>query len=194
MFILGLPIILVADRLLYLWLGIVPEYAVVFLQLVLIQSLFSVFDTSFYTALYARGRLRENALISPTIGFLGFPIVYILFKNGYSPVVLSYAGIISYALLGFVVKPALIIKIADYSIGDVISVFVPCIKVSIIAVIIPLLLKRLLDDSILSAVLISFASVVSVIGCVYLVGIDRNIHFQIQWFIKNKFITKKKYR
>jgi O-antigen/teichoic acid export membrane protein len=188
MFILGLPIILVADKLLYLWLGIVPEYSVIFLRLVIIQSLFSVFDTSFYTALYAKGRLRENALISPTIGFLSFPIVYILFKSGYSPVVLSYAGIVTYALLGFVVKPALIIKIADYSFENVMSVFLPCIKVTIIASVIPLLLKYLLDDSIFSAIIICFASVLSVIGCVYFVGIDKNIRLKSRQFIKNKLI------
>jgi O-antigen/teichoic acid export membrane protein len=58
MFILGLPIILLADKILLLWLGAVPEYTVVFLQLVIIQSLFLVFDTSFYTALYAKGQLK----------------------------------------------------------------------------------------------------------------------------------------
>ena len=85
---LCLPICLVTEPLLRLWLGIVPDYTVIFLQLTLVTSLFQVFDTSFYTALYAKGRIKENALISPLIGFLVFPIVYLLFKSGYTPVVL----------------------------------------------------------------------------------------------------------
>ena len=80
MFVLALPIVLTSEILLRLWLGIVPDYAAIFLQLVVIQSLFQVFDVSFYRALYAKGRIKENALISPTLGFIRFPIVYLLFK------------------------------------------------------------------------------------------------------------------
>ena len=83
MLLLSLPICLGAKQLLSIWLETVPEYTVIFLQLVIIQSLFCVFDTSFYRALYAKGRLRENALISPTLVFLQFPIIYLLFKFGY---------------------------------------------------------------------------------------------------------------
>ena len=67
---LCLPICLLSYPLLHLWLGLVPEYATIFLQLIIIQSLFQVFDTSFYTALYAMGRLKENALISQTFSLI----------------------------------------------------------------------------------------------------------------------------
>lgn len=70
MFLLCFPICLLAHPLLKLWLGIVPEYTVIFLQIIIVQSLFQVFDTSFYTALYAKGQLRENALISPVLLFI----------------------------------------------------------------------------------------------------------------------------
>ena len=130
MLILALPICLVAEQLLQLWLGIVPEYTVIFLQLIVIQSLFQVFDTSFYRALYAKGQIRENALISPTFGFIRFPIVYLLFVWGFSPVALSWASLISYMILGLIIKPILIIRIVDYTWRDIFSVFVPCLKVT----------------------------------------------------------------
>lgn len=87
-----------------------PDYTVIFLQIIVIQSLFQVFDTSFYTALYAKGRLKENALISPTLGLIRFPIIYFLFKAGYSPVALSWASLLTYAVLGLIVKPILVVK------------------------------------------------------------------------------------
>lgn len=118
MLVLAMPICLTSEDLLTLWLGIVPEYTVVFLQLIIIQSLFQVFDTSFYRALYAKGRLKENALISPTLGFIQFPIVYLLFKAGCSPIALSWASLIVYAILGVIIKPLLIIKIVDYTWKD----------------------------------------------------------------------------
>ena len=129
MFLFCLPICFGAKRLLMIWLKIVPEYTVIFLQLVIIQSLFCVFDTSFYRALYAKGRLKENALISPTLGFIQFPVIYLLFKFGFSPVALSWACLITYAMLGLIIKPILIIKIVDYKWRDIFSVFIPCLKV-----------------------------------------------------------------
>jgi O-antigen/teichoic acid export membrane protein len=186
MFILGLPIILLADKILLLWLGTAPEYTTIFLQLVIVQSLFSVFDTSFYTALYTKGQLKENALISPAIGFISFPIVYLFFKLGYSPVVLSYAGIITYAILGIFLKPLLIIRIANYSIKDVVSVFMPCIKVTVIALIFPLIINHVATDSMLSAFTVCISSIVSVVACVYFIGIDRNLRAKIRKYIKYK--------
>jgi O-antigen/teichoic acid export membrane protein len=186
MFILGLPMILIADKILLLWLGTVPKYTVIFLQLVIVQSFFSVFDTSFYTALYTKGRLRENALISPTIGFISFPVVYLFFKLGYSPVVLSYAGIITYALLGILIKPILIIRIANYPIRDVVSVFIPCIKVTVVSMIFPLIINYIASDSILSAFIVCASSIISVIISIYCIGIDKNLRSKIIEYIKHK--------
>ena len=108
MLLLGLPIILLAESLLQLWLGQVPEYSVIFLKLIIIQSLFQVFHSSFLTALHAKGRLRENALISPLVAAIRFLTVYFLFRADFSPVVLSYTGIVSFAIVGLIIKPVLL--------------------------------------------------------------------------------------
>ena len=134
MLILALPIILTAETLLKLWLGVVPDYAAIFLQLIVVQSLFQVFDTSFYRALYAKGRIKENALISPTVGFICFPIVYILFNMGCTPVALSWASLISYAMLGLIIKPIMVIKVVNYQWKDIFYVFKPCLMVTLLSI------------------------------------------------------------
>ena len=191
MFILGLPVILLAEPLLRLWLGQVPEYSVIFLQLVIVQSLFSVFDTSFYTALYAKGRLKENALISPTIGFVQFPIIYVLFKLGYSPVALSYIGIISAALLALVIKPILICKIVDYNFRDIISVFLPCLKVCVCALPLPILSRYLLPHNLACFFLVCLISAFSVIIAVFYLGIDLKLRRRIVRAIKVRIVRSK---
>lgn len=176
MLLLSLPICLGAKQLLAIWLKNVPEYTVIFLQLVVIQSLFCVFDTSFYRALYAKGRLKENALISPIIGFIQFPIVYFLFHLGYSPVILSWASLIMYALLGVVVKPILVIKIADYKWNDVFSVFFPCFKVVVCALPIPLFFYyKFGNDSVSFFVLIVCISTMSVAVASWFAGLEKEI-------------------
>ena len=174
MWLLCLPICFGAKQLLTLWLGVVPEYTVIFLQLVIIQSLFCVFDTSFYRALYAKGRLKENALISPTLGLIRFPIIYVLFKFGFSPVALSWASLITYALLGLVIKPILIIKIVDYKWKDIFSVFIPCLKVVVCSLPIPLFLYyKFGDESYVSFLVEIVVSVVFVITSSWFVGLEK---------------------
>ena len=191
MWLLCLPICFGAKQLLTLWLGVVPEYTVIFLQLVIIQSLFCVFDTSFYRALYAKGRLKENALISPTLGLIRFPIIYVLFKFGFSPVALSWASLITYALLGLVIKPILVIKIVNYSWKDIFSVFIPCLKVVVCSLpILYLLYYYLGDDSLTAFVIIVLASVVSVIISTWFVGLDKTMKNKIVALIKKKKVYR----
>lgn len=184
MLLLSLPICLLAEPLLQLWLGQVPEYSVIFLQLAIITSLFQVFDTSFYTALYAKGRIRENALISPTLGFLAFPISYILFRYGFSPTVLAFVLLVIYAILGLLVKPILVIKIVDYNWNDILKVFIPCLFVTVISSILPLVIylfrNTLFDNVIVYFISLIIISIFSVAVTVWFIGMDKNMRNKVK--------------
>lgn len=188
MLLLSLPICLVAQPLLELWLHEVPEYTAIFLQLAIVTSLFQVFDTSFYTALYAKGQIRENALISPTLGFLAFPIVYVLFRHGCSPISLAWTMLVLYAVLGLIVKPLLIIKIADYRWRDIRSVYLSCLKVTVVAVPIPYTLYSLQDSLFankwLTSVVIMLMSVINVAFATWFMGMDRNVRQKVMNYIR----------
>lgn len=179
MLILALPIVFTADSLLHLWLGVVPEYADVFLQLVIIQSLFQVFDTSFFRALYAKGRIKENALLSPTVGFLRFPLVFFLFKMGLSPLALSWTSIAASFILGCVIKPILIIKIADYTWKDVLSVFKPCLWVTLVSIPLPLavmfLMHNICINEVVSFIVIVCVTVFIVALSIWFLGLNDNM-------------------
>lgn len=177
MWVICLPLCLLAKPVLELWLVEVPDYTVIFLQLILVQSLFQVFDTSFYTALYAKGQLRENALVSPTVGFLTFPVIYLLFKIGCSPVSLSWAMLLAYALLGFIIKPLLLIRIVNYTWADIWQVFRPCLIVTIVSLPIPLFvdyfwisLENLWQD-----LLLLLTSLICIGVSVWFFGLDMNM-------------------
>lgn len=190
MLILALPIYFSADQLLHIWLGVVPEYTTIFLQIIIIQSLFQVLDTSFYTALYAKGQLRENAILSPLFGFISFPIVYFLFKAGFSPVTLSLANLVSYAILGVIVKPILVINIVNYNRSDIFNVFFICAKVSIIAIIIPLIvyfkIENITTNMWIQFILLVIISVSSVIMSIWTFGLDSETKIKVLSLIKKK--------
>lgn len=190
MLLLALPICLVAEPFLQLWLGQVPEYSVIFLQLAIITSLFQVFDTSFYTALYAKGQIRENALISPTLGFLAIIITYILFRLGCSPESLAWTMLVDYILLGLIIKPILIIKIVGYTWSDVMKVFRPCLYVSIAGSIIPVIMysyrNSLFPNTIFQFVGLTAVSILSVAIAVWFIGMDKGMKEKLLLLIKSK--------
>lgn len=190
MLLLAVPIYFSAEQLLSLWLGIVPPYTVVFLQIIIIQSLFQVFDTSFYKALYAKGQLRENALLSPSCLFINFIIVYILFKLGCSPVALSWSTMFCYAVIGLVVKPILLIRIVDYKWSDIISILWPCLKVVVLSLIFPVGVSMYINSIGLSP-LATFAIIVltcllSVASVVWFFGLTTEMRAKLMGFIKSK--------
>lgn len=191
MLILALPICLVADILLNVWLKEVPVYASMFLQLAIITSLFQVFDSSFYTALYAKGQIKENALTSPTLGLLMFPICYILFRFGCTPIAMAWAMMGLYAFLGLIQKPILLIRIVGYSWKDIYDVFRPCIIVTMLSCPIPTFLY-LYKDTIFSNVWAEFftlitIAVLNVLVVVWLYGISMKLRAKLSSFFLSKF-------
>ncbi len=193
-YLLGGPIILSADKLLNLWLGVVPEYTVVFLQLIIIQNFFGVLDLSFYQALYAKGQIKENALISPIVGFLRFPITYVLFINGFSPVYFSILCVISYFILGCFIKPILLVKIAGYKYSDFVNLFETIFKVVGLSMPLPLFMYFKYGGSfsceILSVCFCSFIFWFSSLIVIYFFGLDSGTRNTVNKFIYNKFKNK----
>ena len=190
MLLLAVPIYFSAEQLLALWLGVVPPYTVVFLQIIIVQSLFQVFDTSFYKALYAKGQLRENALLSPSCLFVNFIIVYVLFKLGCSPVALSWSTAICYAVIGLFVKPILLIKIVDYTWTDIFSVLWPCLRVFSLSLIIPLCMSLYLQNTIIppigNFIIIVMACLISVACVVWFFGLTADMRLNLLGVAKRK--------
>lgn len=184
-----LPIFLMSYQLLYVWLGQVPEYTDIFVQLIVIQSLVQTFNTGFYTAIYAKGRMRENALSAPLILFSAFPFIFILFKMGFSPVALSYAYIISYAVQAFIQKPLILVKYVGYKWSDFNPLYVDCLKVTIVACIIPVLTKycilsNLTSNSYIIFLTIGTVSVLSVCITAWFIGLDKTTREKVLTYIR----------
>lgn len=190
LYMISLPVLFTTESLLHLWLGVVPNYTVVFTQLIIVQSLFSVIDSSLYMALNAKGNLKLNALISPAIGFIAFPVIYVLFKCGDSPVALSWAYLIVYVLLGCIIKPILLIKVVGYKLTDFIPMFTSCLKVTIMSLPIPLLYSfsdfRITNIELVNSFVMATLSAFSAIASIWYFGLDKNIRFKLISFIVSK--------
>ncbi|MBO5677826.1 MAG: lipopolysaccharide biosynthesis protein [Bacteroidaceae bacterium] len=80
---LSLPIIINASYILNLWLGIVPEHTVAFVQLVLIFAMSESLANPLVTAMLATGKIRNYQLVVGGLQMMNLPLSYILLRCGY---------------------------------------------------------------------------------------------------------------
>ena len=186
------PLVLTTDQLLSIWLVEVPQYTTIFVQLIFIQTLFFTFDTCFYTALYACGRVRENALISPAIYALQFLTTYILFKCGFSPISLSIMGVLASFIAAVIVKPVLLKKFAGYEIVDLYKLLCKCVVVATVIFILLYSLDLYIHlDNVLELFLKLFLYTTISAIFILLFGFSKSEKNKIMTLIKNKFKIKK---
>lgn len=96
------PIFVEAEAVLKLWLGIVPEYSVIFLRLVIISSYVTILGNTSFTAIMATGKIRNYQIVITIVGCMVFPITWIIFKMG-MPVYYTYLTyILIYFILNFI--------------------------------------------------------------------------------------------
>lgn len=85
MFIISLPILLETKYILNLWLNEVPEYSIVFVRLILVNSLIEVLSSTLMTIMLATGRIRNYQLIVGGCNLMVLPFAYVILKLGFEP-------------------------------------------------------------------------------------------------------------
>ena len=187
MLIIVVPLFLLADPALELWLGEVPEGLNAFVRLALVQGLFQALDTSLYVPIYAKGQIRENAIISPLFDFVQLPVVFALFMMGYPPIVLAYVSAIAYAFLGVIIKPLIVHKVVGYSYREIMMIILRCMLVTALSVILPCISAHFLDVStVIGFIIVLMASLLSVGITVWVIGIDKQMRGNLIRWVSGK--------
>ena len=75
-----IPVVCEAQKILELWLGVVPDYAAVFCKLLLIISLFNLINKILCIGISATGQMKRISLITGTLYLLALPAIYVVFK------------------------------------------------------------------------------------------------------------------
>lgn len=186
---LSLPIILKMDFILHLWLKEVPDYTTGFCQLVLVSSLVSTLSNLLAQVARAYGKIRNYQIIVSIFLFLNFPLSYIVLKFGCSPLSTMFVNIGVNAMLLFV-RLRLTNRMIQMTYGSFIrNVLFPVIIVTSVALVIPLPIYFMLDNSIISFIIVCLVSFVSVGVSTYALGMNANERQYILAAI-SKIITK----
>lgn len=83
---IAIPAFVEINFVLKIWLGEVPAYTAIFVQIILLQSALSPADYPVGMLIHASGKLKWPSIVTAIPLYSIFIISYILLKNGYSPV------------------------------------------------------------------------------------------------------------
>lgn len=168
--ILSLPILANTHYILGVWLKIVPDYTVVFVQLALIFAMSESISTPLITAMLATGNIRNYQIVVGGLQLMNLPLSYMLLRMGGIPeTVLIVAICISQCCLAarlYFLRGMIGLSFIAY----LKCVYANVLMVTVIAFIFPALLVYWLPESFLSFLCSSILSVICTLVSVFYVG------------------------
>lgn len=99
MTLVAFPVMLEMDFLLKLWLKNVPEGAVIFCKLMVLEGLIGCMGEGIPALIQASGKIKYFQLVLSTMSILGLPIAFVFYKLGYNPYTIS----VIYCIIGLMV-------------------------------------------------------------------------------------------
>ena len=179
---LSLPVLINTHYILGLWLKIVPDHAVLFVQLVLVFAMSESISNPLITAMLATGRIRNYQLVVGGLQMINLPVSYILLRIEMFPeVVLVVAIVISQCCLAarlLMLREMIGLSVRKY----MKKVYVNVLVVTVIAAVLPFLMTNVFMESFLNFILSSLVSFICTGITIYYIGCNK---------IERKFITDK---
>jgi hypothetical protein len=90
-----MPVLINTNIILKTWLGVVPEYSAVFLQLIIVNILIDSISAPLMTSAQATGKIKLYQSVVGGVLLLNLPLSYYLLKIGSEPHIVVFAGIVS---------------------------------------------------------------------------------------------------
>lgn len=115
LFFLSMPVFINTEIILKTWLGTVPDYTAIFLQLTIVNILIDSISAPLMTSAQATGRIRLYQSVVGGILLLNVPFSYILLELGNDPHIVIFAGIVS-SVLAFIARLIILKKLTSLSV------------------------------------------------------------------------------
>jgi O-antigen/teichoic acid export membrane protein len=191
--ILSLPIIIEMDKILHIWLKEVPGYTTIFCQLTLMTSIVTCITNLLAQIARAYGKIRNYQIVVSFVLFLNFPLSFLALKLGLSPVSTMIINLlIQVCLIG--VRLSLTKKMISFTYKEyATNVFLPIIKVTVAACLLPVFMKLLLNEGVASFILILIITFVCASISSFFLGMNRHergIVIQVFNKVYNKITNK----
>jgi O-antigen/teichoic acid export membrane protein/polysaccharide pyruvyl transferase WcaK-like protein len=194
MMILSIPLLVKTKYILSLWLANVPEYTVLFVQLVIINSLIEVFSQPLVSGIQANGNMKRYQTTVSIIYLLNLPVSYIILKIGYPPESTIIVSLIL-ILLSFIPRLIICKQIVGISIQEyLIKVFFRVISVFFVVMLFIYWVSKNLPDTLIGLFVIFFLELLVLTIVLLIFGLSASEKKYLFNFIKNLRIIKRIYK
>lgn len=172
---IAIPVMLNAEYVFTLWLGIVPEHTVSFVRLILIYSLSETMARPLITAKLATGKIRNYQIAIGGVLLLTLPISYTALKLG-APVEAVYVANIATSVAAFFVRMYMLRgDIPQWSSWRFVKdIYLRVIVVAVVAAILPAIVYSVLENPLPRLVASSVVSVISSSVVILYMGCNKN--------------------
>ena len=169
-YLFALPIMLETEYITKLWLGQIPDYAVVFIQLMLVHSIIESLAKTIMAGVNASGRIRLYQIVIGGFQILILPISYYLLSLGLPPTSALVATIVI-DCIALLVRVIMAQGIFSLSFTDFFKrVIIVTVVVTLLSVPLPLFLRLSLEESFFRFLLVSGLGLISSLVAILFIG------------------------
>lgn len=181
-----IPICIETEYILKLWLINVPDNTVSFVRWTLYITALNMFSGTLIPALHATGNIKRYMVVVGLVEITNFPLTYLAFKMGASPIYSYYIYFGVYLVLMFLRLYLIKDLIKMRGLEFVREVYVKAALVTIFAIIPPLLILFIMSDGFLRLVTICLVGAVSTAWSAYAFGFTGEERAIVVNFASNK--------
>lgn len=190
---LSLPVIINTHYILVLWLKLVPDHAVSFIQLTLVFAMSESISNPLITAMLATGKIRNYQIVVGGLQMLNLPVSYLCLRLGTCPEsVMIVAIVISQCCLAARLY-MLRAMIGLSSIQYLRKVYFNVIIVLALSLIVPICISRFFTESFLSFVVLTVSTLTCTLFVEFFIGCnkhERAFVYKRVTKIKKQYISK----
>lgn len=170
---ISLPVILEATDLLRLWLGIVPDYAVIFTQLMIAITAVDAISNPLMTLAQANGNIKMYSIVNGSLLLTIVPLSYVCLKLSLGPTSVFIVAL-TIATICLFARMLLLKRMVNFDIFSYMKKsLLPILMVTIVASVPPILLKENMNiGNVISFILVICTSVFSTIIAALFLGMS----------------------
>ncbi len=170
---LSVPVMTLTEDILRIWLKLIPDYAVIFVRLVFIDSLIELMTRTFYVVISATGKIKRYQFVIGIFKLFNLPLCFILIKYFEFPPETIYFISILFTVVIMFMKLYLIKNLIEYSAKAYLkNVIVRCFIVAVVSLIFPMYILKYRQFDIWSTLGICVGLFLYGLFVVYMLGLD----------------------
>jgi hypothetical protein len=170
-----------------LWLKETPDYAVIFIRLILIDTLVESITYPIYSAIMAVGRIGSYTFLISGLTSLNIIFSWIALSSGCPPESVQFISVLL-TVVSIIVRMIILKNYIPFSIFDFMkNSLVPIVVITMVSSILPVTIFLLLENGINTMFIVVFSSTLSICISSYLIGFNSRERQALKNIVRSKF-------